>query len=322
MPHDERKKRHTQKSTSVNGVEATRILVNDLKNDDAYRQKTDVCGVPEFPRKSNAGTYSAAAKETYEAWVGVRAVERVGRNKNLKGVVHEFMYADKLNADPRNIVSGTKAVLTKSTTAVRDDVLRMQGGKVVGHCQLKDTPGSIQKTIQQVKSGHYSRTKLLGTIETTEKYGKTLANSAKKGTVITQKMSSSGISSADTQRIATKTLGSSAGSLTAGSIARAAGISGVAGAVISGAIETVSAGVELAEGGIDGGEFVGRVAKETVGGGLSAAGATGAATLVSAGTATLLAATAAPVWVPAAVGIGAALAVGTAIKSLWDAIWE
>ena len=78
----------------------------------------------------------------------------------------------------------------------------------------------------------------------------------------------------------------------------------------------------LADGEIDGGEFVGNVAKETVGGGLSAAGGSVAATAAATGAATLLATTAAPVWVPAAVGIGAAVAVGSAIKGLWDCIFD
>lgn len=272
--------------------------------------------------KNNGGTFAAAANEVYEGTVGVRAFERAGNCPNLKGVVHEVMFADKLNADPTNIASGTKAVLAKSTTAVRDDVILKEGGKVVGRYQLKDTPASISKTVQQVKSGHYQGTNLVGTDETVAAYSKAVANSAKKGTEITQKMSSSGISSSDTSRIAAKTIGSSASKLTFKSVAKVAGVSGATGAVLSGAIEAISAGKELAEGDIDGEEFVGRVAIESVGGGLSAAGASAAATLLSTGTASILAATTAPVWISAAVGLGGAVVVGTAIKSLWDMLWN
>lgn len=271
---------------------------------------------------TNYGTGCAAARELYEGSVGLRALERVGRNQNLKGVAHEVMFTDILNANPQNIASGTKAVLTKATNAVRDDVILKQGGTVVGRYQLKDTAKSIRDTVNQVKSGHYVGTNLVGTTETVNAYGKAVANEAKRGVEVTQKMTSSGISSSDTSRIAIKTIGSSAGNLSAKAVAKVAGGSGLTGAAISGLIEVVSAGKDWAEGDIDGEEFVGRVAKETVGGGLSAAGGSALATVASAGAATVLASTTAPVWIPAAIGLGVAVAVGTGIKKLWDLIWE
>lgn len=272
--------------------------------------------------KKNYGTACASARKAYESSVGIRAFERAGNNPNLKGIIHEQAYVDLQNINPTNLMTGTKAALTKSTTAVRDDVVLMRTGKVVGHAQLKDTPHSVCDTVRRVSNGQYRGTKLIGTKETTAAYSKAAVNAAKSGKNISQKMTSSGISSTDTGRIAAETIGrSAAGGLTVQAVAKVAGSSGLIGAALSGGLEIVSASFELADDVIDGEEFVGRVAKETVGGGLSAAGGSAAATLVSAGTATLLASTTAPVWVPAALGIGVAVAVGSIIKGIWDAIW-
>ncbi|WP_230398151.1 hypothetical protein [Novisyntrophococcus fermenticellae] len=268
--------------------------------------------------ESNYGTATAIARKTYETKVGMEAFERAGNNPQLKGIVHEVLYKDAQTMNPRNLVNGTKGILSKSTTAVRDDVLLMNNGTVVGRSQLKDTAQSISKTIKQASNGKYAGTKLMGTNETVQAYEKAVENLASKGTNVTQKMTSTGISSADTSRIAVETIG---GKLSAQSLAKMAGSSGIAGGVISGGIETISAGKDLLEGTIDGEEFVGRVAKETVGGGISAAGGSAAATVVSAGVATALATTTAPVWIPAAVGIGAAVVVGSAIKGIWDSIF-
>ena len=268
--------------------------------------------------KQDCGTGIAVIRKAYDTKVGMEAFERAGHNPQLKGVVHEVLYKDAQTINPSNLLNGTKGVLTKSTTAVRDDVLLMNGGSVVGRSQLKDTAQSISKTVKQASSGKYAGTKLMGTKETVQAYEKAVENLANKGTTVTQKMTSTGISSTDTSRIAVETIG---GKLTTQSIAKVAGSSGIAGGVISCGIETICAGKELIDGTIDGSEFVGRVAKETVGGGISAAGGSAAATLVSAGVATALATTTAPVWVPAVVGISAAVAVGSAIKGFWDSIF-
>ena len=271
-----------------------------------------------YEKKNNhnhAGTATAMARKAYESKVGIEAVKRVGKNQNLKGVVHEILYRDAQNINPTNVLKGAKATLSKSTTAVRDDVLLMKGGQVIGRSQLKDTANSITKTVKQVSNKKYVGTKLVGTSETTKAFNEAV----KKGTDVTQKMTSSNISSVDTSRIAAETIGKNAASkVTKESLKKVAGSSGVVGGVISGGIEAVSAGMDLYDGKIDGEEFAGRVVKETVGGGLSAAGGSVAATAVSASVATALAATSAPLWVPAAAGIGVSLAVGTAIKGLWD----
>lgn len=269
--------------------------------------------------KKNTGAVCAAAKEAYEGKVGLEAFSRAGNNQNLKGIVHEVLYKDAQNINPSNILNDTKATLSKSSTAVRDDVLLMNSGKVVGRAQLKDTAKSINHTIKQVSSGKYQGTSLMGTKETVAAYNSGVSKAASKGVEITQKMKSTGISSSDTARIASKTIG---GNLTGQALASAAKSSGAMGAAISGGIEVLSSGKEFIDGYIDGEEFASRVVKETAGGGLSAAAATTAATAVATTAASVLATTTAPVWAPAAIGVGAALAVGSAVKSVWDSFWD
>ncbi len=269
-------------------------------------------------KSDSMGIGIAATREITEGRIGVEAVKRIGKNPQLKGVVHEIMKKQAYNSNPKRLVDGTKAVLSKSTTAVRDDILIKKGTKIVGRMQLKDTPKSIPQTIKQVKSGHYSGTQLMGTDETVAAYETAVKAAAKKGTQITQKMKSTGISSSDTSRIATKTIGTTAGKVSAGAVGKVAASSGAVGAAISGGLELCVSGVKLKKGEITGKEFAGNVARETVGGGLSAAGGSAAATLAATGAATVLATTAAPVWVPAMVGVGAAIVVGGAIKGVWD----
>lgn len=272
--------------------------------------------------EEHQGTAVAAGRQVYETKVGVEAVIRSGgKNPQLKGVVHEVLYRDRITANPANLITNTKGTLSKSVTAVRDDVLTMRGGKVVGRAQLKDTISSsgLRKTIKQASSGKYSGTKLMGTKETARAYNAAAEKLAQSGAKAPQAMKSTGISSADTSRIAGQTIG---GQLTASALGKVAATSGGAGAVLSGGIEVIASGVKLAHGEIEGGKFVANVAKETAGGGLSAAAGSVAATAAATCTASLLAATSAPLWIPGAVGIGAAVVVGSGIKSLWDALWD
>ena len=220
----------------------------------------------EKKNNNNAGTMTAAARSAYEGKVGLEALARAGRNPQLKGIVHEILVRDAHNANPANILAGKVASLTKSTTAVRDDVIVQQAGKVISRMQLKDTAGSIGKTIKQAASGKYAGTQLVGTRETVEAFDK-----AAKAAGVTQKMTSSGISSTDTARIATQTLGNNAGKLTGSAISKAAGSSGAIGAAISGGIEVLSSGAKFLDGEIDGEEFAGNVVREAAGGGVSAA---------------------------------------------------
>ena len=89
--------------------------------------------------KNETGAAMAASRSAYEAKVGVEAVLRSGgKNPQLKGVVHEILYRDALTMKPGNLANGARGTLSKSVTAVRDDVLLKQGGAVVGRAQLKD----------------------------------------------------------------------------------------------------------------------------------------------------------------------------------------
>lgn len=266
-------------------------------------------------RKNQVGTAVAAAKVCSDTKTGMEALARSGgRNPQLKGVVHEIMYKNRYNADPTRIKDGAKAVLSKSPIAVRDDILIKKGGKIIGRAQLKDTPKSIGKTIQQVQSGHYRGTVLMGTSETTKAYGKAAVGK------VTQKMTDSGISSTDTARVAAQTIG---GKVTVGAVTKAAQSSGCTGAILSGGVAAVSSGRKLARGEISAGECASTIAKETIGGGVSAAAGSSAATVTSTLVAGAVAATTAPAWVPAVAGgvaaFGAACAVGSTAKKLSDA---
>ena len=154
-------------------------------------------------KQNHYGTAAMAAGETYEAKVGMEMLERCGNNPNGKGVVHELLYRDAYNANPLNIASGRNAQLARSATAVRDDIVIRQGGKIVRRAQLKDTANSVGKTVQQAAGHKYAGTALMGTEETTAAY---TAKTAKVGSDL-QKMQSTGISSGTTSRIANKALG-------------------------------------------------------------------------------------------------------------------
>ena len=84
-----------------------------------------------YDKNHQAGAAAAAGRSAYETKVGVEAVVRSGgKNPQLKGVVHEILYRDSLTMAPKNLASGAKGALSKSVTAVRDDVLLKQGGSV------------------------------------------------------------------------------------------------------------------------------------------------------------------------------------------------
>ena len=74
-------------------------------------------------QNGNAVATAAGVKTAYDSSVAVRAVERAGHNPNLKGTVHEIMRQDRLNINAENLINGKQAVLSKSPTAVRDDIV-------------------------------------------------------------------------------------------------------------------------------------------------------------------------------------------------------
>ena len=267
-------------------------------------------------KKDMAG---AAAKESYEASVAVRALERAGKCPQLKGHIHEVMFCDKYNVNPVNILKGNHADLTKSTVAkMKDVVMTDRAGHVIGHAQLKDTISNsgAAKTAKQILSGHYNKTVVYGTEETAAKVGKKLAGKA------VQKVNSSGISSETTSSIANKALGKMP---TMGALGNVAKSGGIAGAAFGAGIEAVSSISDVIDGKKDVGDAVIDVAGAGIKGGITgaasaaagsaAAGVAGAAITAVAGTAaTGFAVAAAPV----AIGVVAATAVGSFVSSLFD----
>ena len=166
------------------------------------------------------------AREGYDVKVGAEALKRAGKCKNLKGHVHEILFKDRYNADPRNIIAGRHAELTKSTTARMKDVIIKKNGKVVGHAQLKDVTSKegIAKTVKQINSGKYAKTRVYGT-------------AAKMAGKTNQTVYSDGISTETTTRIANKALGKMPSLKNLHAAGKAGG---VAGAAIGAGIEAVS----------------------------------------------------------------------------------
>lgn len=232
---------------------------------------------------------AGSASNVYEASVGMRALNRAGQNPQMKGVAHEIMCCDKYNLNPGNILNGRHMDLTKSTTAhMKDVIAKNSAGKVVGHAQLKDTISNagVRKTVQQINSGHYSKTRVIGTEETAAKVNKVLEKYGVK-----QRVESSGISSKTTSRIADKTLGKMPTISTMSSAAKAGGVTGAA---VGAGMEAISSIGDWMEGNKSAGEAAADVAVAGVKGGVTgavsgvigsaAAGATGSA--IAAATAT------------------------------------
>lgn len=246
--------------------------------------------------KTNAGNMVSAGKHLYQSNVGKRALERAGKNKNLKGHISEIMMCDRFNSNPGNVLQGKKAVLTKSPTAIRDDIVIMKKGRVAGRMQIKDTisKSGIQDTINKVQKGQYKGTKLMGTTETQKAYAKEIAKKNQKlGKKITQQMTSTGVSSAETELIAAKTLGG--GLAKNGSkIMKQAGNSAKMGAVFSAGMETFRSVNDVRKGEKDVPKAVTSIAKETVRGGASACVADAATTMTTIAVASTPMAPAAP----------------------------
>lgn len=269
-----------------------------------------------------SGNAGNVGNNGYDMKVGIEALNRAGQSKNLHGNVFGVLFKDSYNATPSNIISGKTCHLTKSTTARMKDVVMMKGNKVCGHAQLKDTAGSISKTVKQINSGHYGKTRIFGTTETAAKAaGKTR-----------QVVHDSGISSTMTKRIANKALGKMP---TVGAVSAAAKAGGVTGAVVGAGIETVCSIGDVISGKKDIGEAAcdityagvksGAVGYAGAAAGAVAAGATGSI-ITATGIGTSLAAggvaATAVACAPAVVAFGAACAVGSLVCSVFDSIFD
>lgn len=258
----------------------------------------------------NLGGGVSAGKQLYETSVGKRAIERAGKNKNLHGHINEILTVDKINRKPSNILQGKKAVLTKSKTAVRDDIVVKKGGKVVQRFQLKDTTsaGGLRDTINKVKNQHYKGTNLVGTKETAKKY----AEKAAKDSSITQKMASNGISSERTKLIAAKTMGKNIDG-TGKRILGQSAETGISSAKFTVGVEAVKAGIAVKNGQKDIGSAAGTIANETAISAASAAAGDAAASAVTIATTPILGPVAPAAGVIA--GVGASMAADKAIRA-------
>ena len=253
------------------------------------------------PLASAAVVTGEAIKTGYEESVIQRMVGRAGAKtlNGAKGIVHEIIYADKLNLRDA-FKKGTKTSLTKSSTAQQVDVVTTNGGKVAARYQLKDTANSIKETLKQVKSGKYQQAQIVGTKETAKAFNE---RAAAKG--ITKAMKSSGISTKTTSRIANKALNS------VPAVSEIAGVAGI-GAVASGVI----AAVESDKRGDDFSEAAGHIAVGTTNGAISTGLGAAAGGAVTAGFASAGVVGAAPVIAPAAVMVGVGIGTGVALEKV------
>lgn len=251
-----------------------------------------------------------------------RACFNIGIGRELYTAPFIWISSDKVsiaednNLNPLHIIKGEKAVLTKSPTAVRDDIVvkAKKTGKVIKRMQLKDTTSKsgIRDTAKKVKDHHYKGTILMGTKETAKKY----AEQAAKDPRIKQKMHSNGISSDHTKLIATKFAGTNAKG-TSKRLVKESAKTGLGGATFTAGIEAVKAGFDVKNGKKDVKSAVGTVINETA---ISTASAItgdaigGAATIAAS---TLLSGPAAPVVgvVGLAAGAGASKITDKAIRT-------
>lgn len=283
-------------------------------------------------KQNMAGTM---VHEGYEASVGARVLQRSGASatqltSKAKGIAHEIMYCDKLNVNPENLVKGVHAGLTKSSTApMKDIILKNTHGRIAGHAQLKDTisPAGIRKTLDQMASGKYNKTAMMGTEETAQKVNEL----ADKLGIKCQKIKSTGISSKTTERVAEKTLGRMPKVATLGNAAKSGG---AAGAVFGAGMEAVSSISDVMNGDKDVDEAVADVAVAGIKGGIAGAASTvassvaagAAGSIVTAATGTAIGGAIAGTAVggavvaaaPLVIGFGAACAIGSLISDIFD----
>ena len=263
-------------------------------------------------RENTAASVSGfAAKSGYEGSVGARAVARAGKCKNLKGHVFEIMHCDRFNANPIHSLQGKTAHLTKSPVATRDDVIIMQGKKVIQRLQLKDTPSvsGARDTFRRMAGGQYKGTSgVVTTKETAKEVAKLSEKSGKAGEKVLGKLHSSGISTMETELVAAKMLGGNPIHHVS-AIAHHAPKSGAIGGAVTAGIACVQSMKKVRQGEWDVKKAVAHTAKE---GAYGAAAGTAADAVGSAVTIAVAATPAAPLAMPA--GIAADAAAGYAVE--------
>lgn len=263
----------------------------------------------EEKRTPNMGLAATAMMESYDHSVASRMHGRAGAatQSGGKGIAFEIMYCDKKNG--ANILMQDQCLtkMTNSSTATQADLVTMKGNKVVERIQCKDTPSisGTRKTIDQVKSGKYRSTQLVGTSESAATF-----NEKASAAGVTKKMEDSGISTKDTTRISNKY--NQVSSLEGmGNIVKS---SAKAGGIIGGgiaAVQSLANGDSLSE-------TAGNVTANALKGSGTAAASTAVFELSTAGMAAL------PIPVPAKIAIatvGSALS-GTVAGEVLDSVCE
>ena len=247
---------------------------------------------------AKAGTAATVVNEAAQKGIDqyiINAIKgRAGATSptGAKGIVHEQICILKTNATT-NLFKNATTQYTKNSTAGTVDLVTLdKSGRVLERIQCKDTPGSIKKLMEQVKSGKYYSTQLWVTKETAELYKEA---APKYG--VTKVAKDFGTSTKTTQRIADKALRMNP----AKTMAKAAAKAGAAGAVIDGGIALV----ESIKNGDDFGYTVGNVSFCTVEGALSGATASLAGEAATAIIVATGATGAVTVLIPIAVTIGA-----------------
>lgn len=222
---------------------------------------------------------SIASKTAYESSVIARAMERAGNNPHLKGHIHEILVKDASNVRSFLTMSSANTQLTRSTTASTVDLITTKGGKVIERIQVKDvtSKSGISKLVKQCGDGKYRSARLVGSDETTHAF-----NKAAEKAGISKRMSSTGVSSKNTESLAQRAGATGSGSL-GSAVNQAAKAGGVAGAVLGGGIATVMGCIDIAQGNADPIDVLGTVAKAGAKGGFSGASAGAAATVAGAG---------------------------------------
>lgn len=271
--------------------------------------------------KDNVGHSAVVSKTVYEGTVIARAMERAGRNPNLKGHIHEVLVKDARNARNLLTVNGASTELTKSTTAGTVDLVTSKCGKVIERIQVKDvtSQSGINRLVKQCADGKYRSAQLVGSEESTQ-----LFNNAAEKAGISKRMSSTGVSSKSTESLAQRAGATGSGSLSS-AIGQAAKAGGCAGALIGGGVAAIKGCIDLIDGQADAVEVAGTMVRASAKGGISGAAAGAAATATGAGAVaavaalgmTGFAATAVTFCAPLAVAVG----VGYAASELFDWIF-
>ncbi len=233
-------------------------------------------------RNENKGkAFGSIVTEGYDYSVASRMIGRSGAYTPTggKGIAFEVMYCDKKNLENLFKPDHPVTQFTKSPVAETVDLVTMTGNKVDEFIQCKDvlSNSGINKVLCQAKNGKYRNAKLVGTSETAKFYNQKAAENG-----ISKKMIDSGISSADTNRIARKFNGIAGTEGVASIMSSSAQIGGV----FSGGIAAVESFVN----GDDVGDAARNISSAAVQGAVSsAAGAAAAEAVAGALAATALA---------------------------------